>query len=199
MPRAFSETERAAVEARLRAAARRSLAERGLKATSVSALAREAGISKGAFYLFYPTKEALVHDVMSAEEQSVRAALDDIMASAPPEQAAARLLRFLFDVVERHPLFRLLADHDESALLFRSLSPDELAAHLADDDRFFESRCRKYKREGKLGNVDPKVFARLPRLALAIAQQRAFIGDDRYAALVSLVITALSHELAPSV
>ena len=39
-------------------------ASRGFDATSVETIAREAGISKGTFYLSYPSKQALLEEVM---------------------------------------------------------------------------------------------------------------------------------------
>ena len=39
-------------------------ATRGFDATSVESIAREAGISKGTFYLYFPTKQALLEEVM---------------------------------------------------------------------------------------------------------------------------------------
>lgn len=197
MPRGFTESEREAVSKRLIDAARRSLVERGLRATSVATLAREAGISKGAFYLFYDSKEALVGTVLGAEEAALRTALDELMA-ATEEQPANALVRFFFEIVERHPVMRLLSDPDEAAVLFRSMPPEELAAHMADDDAFFADRCRRWQAAGKLnGDIDPEVFARIPRLALAIVQQRAFIGEAQYDALIDLVATSLGRSLSP--
>jgi len=52
MPRAFTDPERDAIRARLMDAGRELFARRGIRATTVEQLARAAGISKGAFYLF---------------------------------------------------------------------------------------------------------------------------------------------------
>lgn len=42
----------------------RLFAERGVDQTSVAAIASEAGISKGAFYLYFESKDALLEDVL---------------------------------------------------------------------------------------------------------------------------------------
>lgn len=39
-------------------------AEKGVDATSVAAIAEEAGVSKGTFYLYFPSKQALLEDVL---------------------------------------------------------------------------------------------------------------------------------------
>ena len=58
MPRAFTEHERSAIRARIVASMRDALAAGGARRTPISALTRAAGISKGAFYQFFDSKEA---------------------------------------------------------------------------------------------------------------------------------------------
>lgn len=50
--------------AELAAAALRLWARDGFDSTSVAAIAKETGISKGTFYLFFPSKQALLEEVM---------------------------------------------------------------------------------------------------------------------------------------
>jgi len=81
-------------------AAARCLFERGLLATSVDDVCAVAGISKGAFYSHFPSKEALIHavtDMLSAElgpidDSSVTALADSVFAhqiapALPPANA----------------------------------------------------------------------------------------------------------------
>jgi AcrR family transcriptional regulator len=195
MPRAFSETEREAVRQRLKTAARASLAERGFRRTSVAELAREGGISKGAFYGFFDSKEELVFEVLEEAEAEVRTELERRMVEAEPRERVRRFVAFLFEILERHPVLRLLSDPDETAVLFRSMPPEELAARMSDDDRYFGDMFRRWREEGWLADVSPGVLAGLPRLALAVAQQRELIGDERYRPLTELVAEALADRL----
>jgi len=64
MPRAFTGAERAMIRERLLAAGRELFARYGLRKTTVEELARAAGIAKGTFYLFFPSKEALYAEVL---------------------------------------------------------------------------------------------------------------------------------------
>jgi len=57
---AFYETRRA----ELSEVALKLWAERGFDQTSVARIAREAGVSKGTFYLYFESKQALLEDVM---------------------------------------------------------------------------------------------------------------------------------------
>lgn len=194
MPKPFTTSEREAVKRRLREVASQSLAARGLRGTSVASLASAAGISKGAFYLFYPSKEALVFDVLADAEAAVRAELERRLAEGPASERLRRFFRFTFEVVERHPVLRLLSDPEEAPALFRALPPAELAARIADDDRWFGALFKRFRDDGLLGDVDPEVLAAWPRMALGIAQQRALVGEH-YGALADLLSDALARRL----
>lgn len=73
---AFYETRRTA----LAEVALKLWAERGYDHTSVEAIAREAGISKGTFYLYFETKGALLLEVLRRNSlvPSVLALIDDL-------------------------------------------------------------------------------------------------------------------------
>ena len=75
MPKQFSEQERRKIDARLLSVARDLLAHRSARKIVVEELTRAAGISKGSFYLFYPTKETLFYEVMRLEERTVQGPL----------------------------------------------------------------------------------------------------------------------------
>lgn len=62
----FTTKERESITEALLRAAGRHAALSGMKKTSVDELCAEAGISKGAFYSFYPSKEHLFLTVMGA-------------------------------------------------------------------------------------------------------------------------------------
>lgn len=64
MPRAFTDVERERIRERLLAAGRELFSRYGLRKTTVEELARAAGIAKGTFYLFFPSKEALYAEVL---------------------------------------------------------------------------------------------------------------------------------------
>ena len=63
-PKSFSGQERTLIDQRLRAAAAECLERYGVRKTTVDELVRRAGIPKGTFYLFYPSKEALFFSLL---------------------------------------------------------------------------------------------------------------------------------------
>jgi AcrR family transcriptional regulator len=64
MPRAFTETEKETIRARLMEAGLQCFTRYGLKKTTIEDLVKPAKISKAAFYRFFPSKEALFAELL---------------------------------------------------------------------------------------------------------------------------------------
>ena len=62
MPKIYSETEKTDIKDNLKREANILMIERGIKKTTVDELVKRAGIPKGTFYLFYPSKEMLLFE-----------------------------------------------------------------------------------------------------------------------------------------
>jgi AcrR family transcriptional regulator len=145
MPRAFTERERDLIRQRLLDEGDRLFSALGLRKASVEDIARAARISKGAFYLFFDSKEALFMEVAERAEQTFRrevlAALD-LPASSPRARVLA-VLRTACSLFRTIPLLRAFTGTDFD-LLLRALPPERLRAHLDADRSFFEqllARC----------------------------------------------------------
>ena len=66
MPKAFSEEERKRIRARLIAAGKRNINKVGVRLFSIDEITREASISKGSFYSFYPSREDFILSVFES-------------------------------------------------------------------------------------------------------------------------------------
>ncbi len=75
MPTAFTQHERAHIRAALQSKGYELFAAYGIKKTSVEELAKSAGISKGAFYLFYDSKEELFFELLEQYEANFQSVL----------------------------------------------------------------------------------------------------------------------------
>ncbi|NCB05842.1 MAG: TetR/AcrR family transcriptional regulator, partial [Clostridia bacterium] len=91
----FTEKECGEIVQALRLAAARHAANGGMRKTTVDELAQEAGISKGAFYKFYSSKEYLFLDMLEEWHENIflRAGeeLKRCADFSPRERAAAML------------------------------------------------------------------------------------------------------------
>jgi AcrR family transcriptional regulator len=197
MPRAFSEKEKEALRERLHAAGKKAIARSGLKRLNIDELVREVGLSKGGFYLIFDSKEAFVVELFDRVEAEVRKQLETLLDEPHkrPRERLERLLRFFFEIFEKHPVMAVLANPDETNVLLRSMSAEDLAKRAADDDRYFASLFRRWQHEGWLRQVDANVLASLGRAAMAVVQQRQFIGEERMPALIDLLVESLVSHL----
>jgi len=147
MPRAFTDAERKQISQRLLEAGQKQFTAYGLKKTNVEELAAAVGISKGAFYLFYESKEALLMDLMEQAEVHYR---QEVLAVVDSPGLSARdrlytVLKKAFTLWKTLPILQLFARSDY-ALLARQIPLEQLQQHLMNDQRFVQeliTRCRE--------------------------------------------------------
>lgn len=147
MPKAFSEQEKQIIQNRLLEQGYKLFSTYGLKKTNVEELSRAAGISKGAFYVFYPSKEALFMDVVEQAETHLR---QEILAAVEqpgptPRARLAGVLKQVFAILETLPVLKSLTGSDFD-LVLRRIPPEKLQEHLGSDQVFVAeliAHCRE--------------------------------------------------------
>src|SRR5918993_643173 len=144
MPKAFSEREKEIIRAQLHEKGRLLFERQGLKKTSVDELAQAAGISKGAFYLFYESKEELFMEILEELEADFRMRIFDFSIS--PKRNAHQLLARLFkDVLltwDEYPLLKNFA-RSEYEYLARKLPAQRIQAHAHRDNEFVDEFLKR--------------------------------------------------------
>ena len=137
MPKAFTEHEKQLIRAQLLEHGHKQFAAHGLKKTTVEELAAGAGISKGAFYLFYASKEALLMDVVEQAEQQFRQAVLAVV-DRPGPSPRARLFAVLHKALtlwRTIPVLQIFT-RSEYDLLVRKVPAEKLQEHLLSDREF---------------------------------------------------------------
>ncbi len=146
MPKAFKPDEKEAIRTRLVEEGSQRFATLGLQKTSVEELARACGISKGAFYGFFESKEALFLVVMELVEKRFRQELLEKL-SEPGPTPRARLVALLGHAFQRWKdiptmQFLALSEYDQ---LMRRMPVDIFEEHKKADNEFMAElieRCR---------------------------------------------------------
>ncbi len=146
MPKGFTEYEKELIRKRLIEQGYKQFSAYGLKKTKVEELAEAAKISKGAFYLFYESKEALFMDVAELAEQRYRQEILATIALPGPSPRARLLAVFkkALALLKKIPILQFFTSSDYD-LLFRRIPAEKLQEHLASDRMFFEelvTRCQ---------------------------------------------------------
>ena len=95
--------QRAESRRRLMAAGLELMATRGLDGTTVDAVVAEAGCSKGLFYCYFPTKQALAEAILTDWLAAVSQLATDDDPEATPGQRLAGFARRMASYVEANP------------------------------------------------------------------------------------------------
>ncbi|NUW36410.1 TetR/AcrR family transcriptional regulator [Nonomuraea sp. SMC257] len=132
------------VRGRLLGAATRLFAERGFEGTSVQEIVLAAGVTKGAMYHYFSSKDDLLHEIYA---RVLRMQMDRLTRIADgPGTLAERLHAAAADVVET-----TTANLDDSKIFFRSmhlLAPETQKSVRAERRRYHE-RFRDLVAEGQ--------------------------------------------------
>lgn len=140
----------------LLAAAERLFAEKGYGATRISDICAAAGVAKGLFYWYFPTKESLFGELVRTMRLQLRRAQAAAMDStADPvtriRQGAEASVRFM---AEHHAYFALL-DVERTDDQLRSVMQEGSDVYASDVRRLIEAA----QREGLLADSDPAFAA----------------------------------------
>lgn len=134
MASAFTTQERASITEALLRAARRCACTTGLKKTTLDMLTHQSGISKSAFYAFFPSKEHLFLQVHAQWHREIfHQALDALAQSRAlsPRDRAAHMLETTLRSLWQSEMFLHAAQ--DWPLLERKLPRDEIDAFFRDD------------------------------------------------------------------
>jgi AcrR family transcriptional regulator len=189
MPKAFSEHEKELIGTRLVEQGYRLFSAYGLRKTSIEEIARAAGISKGAFYNFYESKEALFMDVAELAEQRFRQELLAVIDLPGPSPRARLFAVFkkAFALVKTIPVLQFLTGSDYD-LLFRRIPQAKLQEHLASDRLFFEELIARCQDAGIPIRAQPEeFFSLLYPLILAILYEDE-LGRNPFSGSIDLLL-----------
>lgn len=128
----------------------------GYKKTGVNELCRQASISKGAFYLFYASKEALFCEVLCSVQEQMRKEASRILKERPNKHGVAKALKHIYREYDRYH-FLCDADSMDFTILKNRLSEEEVrkikASEQLNRQLFFQPSTLKMQGEGGSGPV----------------------------------------------
>lgn len=96
MARSFTEREKENIKKSLQEACKQSWTQYGYKKTSVDDLCRQVGISKGAFYLFFESKEALFCEVLYSVQEQICNAASEVIEKHKDKYGVAEALKLIY-------------------------------------------------------------------------------------------------------
>ena len=138
MPKAFNDHEKELIGRRLLEQGYKLFSAYGLKKTNIEEIASAAGISKGAFYKFYASKELLFMEVIEQTEIRVRQEILGLIDQPGPSPRARlfAVLKKAFAIFRTIPILQFFTGSDFD-LLFHRIPLEKFQEHTASDQAFF--------------------------------------------------------------
>lgn len=130
--------------------------DRGYRATSVSEIARAAGLTQAAAYAYFPGKEAMFEAAVDADAAEILRRARESVEGTDVHMLVPTLLISLIGLLDEHPLARRVLAGQEQEQLARLVNLPalgELTAWIADEVRIAQQDGRARP------DIDASVFA----------------------------------------
>lgn len=197
MPRSFTSSERDTIHKNLIFNGKKLFARYGLRKTTVEEIARKSGISKGAFYLFFSSKEQLFFEIIEQEELNMKRHL---MASLPEKPSANDLSVMVwnaFSFAKSNPIIMHVFNPQEFNDLLKILTQNELSEHMNKDTDFANSIVNTLGFEKTEASAQIISGLLHSLFAVFLHKDEMEITDETFKKLISIVsneIFTLAHD-----
>ena len=132
----FTEKEMADIRAKLKEAAQKSASSTGVKKTTVDDLCAHAGISKGAFYKFYDSKEALFFEILEEWHTLMYGKALEIMTRDEALPGKERVYNALLFACQSFLAYSMAGFYENDVpFLLRKMSQEVLDTHYHSDEK----------------------------------------------------------------
>ena len=189
MPKGFSAQEKIKIRQRLIAAGTDRFSTFGLKKTNVEDITRICGISKGAFYLFFNSKEELFMEILESADHEMKASMRQVLLpDIKPTRESYRLaIVKMMQAIKDHPLLAIFKS-EEYENLMRKLEPEMAAAHVSMDTAYFRSLYLEGLEKGYFRKIDPDALSTFSTALFLLSlhsDQTAVIDFDKMVTILS--------------
>jgi AcrR family transcriptional regulator len=196
MPKGFTEKEKEFIRIKLHEKGKELLSQFGIKKTSVEDLTRAAGISKGAFYLFYPSKEELFLDIFEQTEAQMRIKLLEASNAPdiPAKEGFKTMMKLMVKFLAEEPVMGRM-NPEEISYLMRKLPEERLAQHINQDDDFLNNYIKEQQAKGIFeDNIDNDQISGLFKAVVLLSFHREDLGHQ-YTPTMDLLIDMTANHL----
>lgn len=131
MAKAFTQEQKEKIKEKLLIEGRHLFEKYGLTKTTVDDIVERIGISKGAFYLFYPTKESLFFEIIEKVEREFKTKLYEELENTieNPYEILKSMLYKGLEFIESTPLLKNISAK-EMKYLYRTIPEDIIKNHM---------------------------------------------------------------------
>ncbi len=191
MPKVYSEEERRDIVNRLKTEANMLMLEKGVKKTTVDELVKRAGIPKGTFYLFYPSKEMLLFDCAQDFHEEVDEFVSKGMEQADGVEAVEDVIMGAVNITQNSCL-RVLLEPESMNLILSKLPKEVLEKHRQEDadrgEKIIETLAAK-------NGISVKELSGAFTMILFGTMYKQVVGEDVIEGSTRLLVRGLVKQL----
>lgn len=187
MPKIVSEEERGLVKDAMYDATIGLIRKKGVRKVTVDDITEAVGISKGAFYMYYPSKEVCIYEVLKQNEKALFARMEEIMQQdLRDRERCAALIREVMLSQDSLILFLSPADLE---ILLRKLPAEYREREAKKSDDYFKRSLELLK----VGNDKMEAVAMLTDCLSVVASNEMFSERGKQEALDVLVMAIADY------
>ncbi len=194
MPKSYSENERIQIIKSLQEETKKLLSQFGVKKTSVDEIVRRVNIPKGTFYLFYESKELLLFDVITEEQDAIQAELLDTVGKYNGTITKEQFSEIIFTLYKSttNSFLYALVTNGEMEILMRKLPQEAVEKHIKQDDTYIK---KLFSLMPQAGEKNINTFSGALRSIFLMAMHKKEIGEAVFNDTIKLLIDGLTEML----
>jgi len=200
MAKSFTSRESELIQEALLTKGKDLFTAQGIKKTTVDELVAAAGIAKGSFYKFFPSKEDLYMEILEKEETELRQSMDEdlIRGDSLTEEKIKSFFMNFIQFMNTSPLILKMFQEQALEHLMRKLDPARLQKHLEGDEIWAREIFKDWQSAGYLRSMDAPVFSSVMRTVFILFTQKEAIGAGCFDKTMEFVINGLAREIIRS-
>ncbi len=199
MAKAFTQSRKEIIRRNLVNKGREYFIKYGLKKTSVDELAKATGISKGSFYTFFNSKEALFLAIHEESESKLQEELiQKFELIKDPYKRLRAFFKSSFQIIEEDPLLRLVFNSKEMESLSWFMSSEEYEEHFHRDISFLSDLIKHWQEQGIIRKVDVTAASYMIASVYYVILQKESMGEETYKKVTDMLVDCLSGYFAES-
>ena len=190
MPRAFTDQEKKNIHLRLIESGKIAFGQYGIKKTSIEDLAKMAGISKGAFYQFFSSKEdlyfAAIRHYETEQHQYMHSLLNE--KTGFERELLKSVIKNIMDQVDHDPFLQRLLGKEEFEYLWQKFTPEQQEQAMKADVDFASQLVEIWREKGKLKIDNPQMISGVFRAIFFLFLHKKDIGIEVFPEVVDLLL-----------
>lgn len=189
MPKIVSEEERSLVKNAMYDSTVGLIRKKGIRKVTVDDITEAVGISKGAFYMYYPSKEVCIYEVLKQNEKELFARMELIMQQdLRDKERSARMLR---EVMLSDDSLGFYVSPADLEILLRKLPAEYRERENRKSDDYFLRSLELLK----VGNDKMEAVAMLTDCLGVVASNEKFSEKGKQKAL-DVLVTAMADYIS---